>query len=47
MDNLKEQYDQIVSERKGIIEQINVLAENETVKKYFSLREQNDKLSKQ
>ena len=47
MDNLKEQYDQIESERKGIIEQINALAENETVKKYFSLCEQNDKLSKQ
>ena len=47
MDNLKKQYDQIVSERKDIIEQIKVLAENETVKKYFSLRELNDKLSKQ
>ncbi len=35
MDNLKEQYDQIESERKGIIEQINALAENETVKIFF------------
>lgn len=47
VDSLKEQYDQIVLEREGIIEQINVLAENEIVKKYFSLREQNNKLSEQ
>lgn len=47
MDNLKKQYDQIISERKDIREQMKVLAETETVKKYFFLRELNDKLSKQ
>ena len=44
MEKLKEKYDQIVAERQGVIEQINVLAENEFVKKYFALRKQNDKL---
>lgn len=47
MKNLKTKYDQIVSERKGLIEQINVLAEDETVKKYFQLRSQNDELANQ
>lgn len=47
MENLKTKYDQIVSERKGLIEQINVLAEDETVKKYLQLRSQNDKLANQ
>ena len=47
MKDLKEQYNHIVSERQTIIDQINVLAENETVKEYFALREQNDKLASQ
>ncbi len=47
MEDLKEQYNHIVSERQTIIDQINVLAENETVKEYFALREQNDKLASQ
>ena len=47
MENLKEKYNHIVSERQTIIDQINVLAENETVKEYFALREQNDKLASQ
>lgn len=38
MENLKTKYDQIVSKRKELIEQINVLAKDETVKKYFELR---------
>lgn len=46
MDTLKKEYEQVISERKNITEQIKVLAENETVKKYFSLCEQNDRLSK-
>lgn len=45
MEDLKEKYDQIVSQRKGIIDEINVLAEDETVKKYFELRKQNDELA--
>lgn len=45
MENLKEKYNQIVSERKDIINQINVLAENEIVKEYFALHQQNDKLA--
>ena len=47
MEDLKEQYNHIVSERQTIIDQINVLAENETVKEYFALREQNEKLASQ
>ena len=47
MEDLKEQYNHIVSERQTIIYQINVLAENETVKEYFALRKQNDKLASQ
>lgn len=46
MEDLKEQYNHIVSERQTIIDQINVLAENETVKEYFSLRQQNDELAR-
>lgn len=45
MKDLKEKYNQIVSERQGIIEQINALAENEFVKEYFELRKINDKLN--
>ena len=47
MGSLKEQYDKIVTERKELIEQINALADDKTVKKYFELRSQNDKLSNQ
>ncbi len=47
MENLKTKYDQIVSKRKELIEQINVLAKDETVKKYFELRSQNDELANQ
>ena len=47
MENLKTKYDQIVSKRKELIERINALAEDETVKKYFELRSQNDELSNQ
>ena len=47
MEDLKEQYNHIVSERQTIIDQINVLAENETVKEYFALCKQNDKLASQ
>lgn len=47
MESLKKQYDQIISERKELIEQINVLAEDESVKKYFELCQQNDKLARQ
>ena len=47
MEDLKEQYDHIVSKRQTIIDQINVLAENKTIKEYFALREQNDKLASQ
>lgn len=47
MEDLKEQYNHIVSERQTIIDQINVLAENKTVKEYFALRKQNDKLASQ
>lgn len=45
MENLKDKYNQVVSERKDIIDKINVLSENETVKEYFSLRQQNDELA--
>ena len=44
MKNFKDQYDKIVSERKELIEQINSLAGNETVKKYFELCDKNNKL---
>lgn len=47
MESLKEQYDRIVTERKVIIERINILADEETVKRYFKLRNQNDKLENQ
>lgn len=47
MENLKDKYNQVVSERKDIIDKINVLAENETVKEYFSLRQQNDELARE
>lgn len=47
MENLKTKYDQIVLKREELIEQINVLAENESVKKYFELRSQNDELANQ
>ncbi len=47
MEALKEQYAKIVSERKGLIEQINILAEDETVKNYLELHSQNDKLANQ
>ena len=47
MENLKTKYDQIVLKREELIEQINVLAENEIVKKYFELCEQNNALANQ
>lgn len=47
MENLKDKYNQVVSERKDIIDKINVLSENETVKEYFSLRQQNDELARE
>lgn len=45
MESLKNQYDQIVSEKKGLIEQISVLEENEKVKKYLKLCSERDKLA--
>ena len=47
MENMKNQYDKIVSERKELIKEINSLAENEIVKKYFELCNKNDKLATQ
>ena len=47
MENLKDKYNQIISERKKIIDKINVLAENETVKEYFSMRQRNDELARE
>ena len=42
---IKEQYDEIVLARKEIIEQIKILADDETVKKYLELCKSNDQLS--
>lgn len=47
MEDLKATYEQVVLERKDIIDRINVLAEDETVKEYFSLCKQNDELASQ
>ena len=47
MENLKDKYNQVVSERNDIIDKINVLAKNKTVKEYFSLRQQNDELARE
>lgn len=44
MDNLKEQYNQIILNRKGIIVRINELEENEAVKEYLDLCKQSDQL---
>lgn len=41
MKNLKEQYDEIVTERKKIIDQINFLVNDEKVKKYLELCNRN------
>lgn len=45
MENLKEQYDEIVTKRKKIIDQINFLVNDEKVKKYFKLRNENSELA--
>lgn len=47
MSTLQEQYAKIVSERKEIITQINELADNEKVKTYFRLCNQNNQLAEQ
>ena len=47
MGNLKEQYNQIILNRKGIIVRINELAENEAVKEYLDLCKQSDQLLSQ
>lgn len=44
MEDLKFRYDQIVSKRKRIIEEINRLEENETLRKYFELCGENEEL---
>lgn len=44
MANLKEQYNQIILNRKGIIVRINELEENEAVKEYLDLCKQSDQL---
>ena len=44
MENLRAKYEQIVLERKKFIEQINALADDEKVKKYFELSNQNNEL---
>lgn len=47
MENLKIQYDKIVTERKTIINQINDLKNNDIIKKYFDLCNQNNELVSQ
>ena len=47
MEDLKKEYEKILLERKSILDKINILAENESVKKYFSLCKQNNKLANQ
>lgn len=46
MENLKAKYEQIVSKRKDLTEQIEALAEDEKVKRYFELRSQNNQLAR-
>ena len=47
LKKLKDNYNQILSERKEIIEQINDLEEDETVKKYIELHSKNKELETQ
>lgn len=44
MDTKKEKYDEIAKKRNKIIEELNLLEENETVKRYLSLNQENTKL---
>jgi hypothetical protein len=44
MDNLEKQYEEILINRKTIIEQLKKLEENEVLKKYFELRKKNEEL---
>lgn len=44
MDNLKEEYDEIVNENEEVLDQINVLEQDDKVKKYFELCDLRDKL---
>ncbi len=44
MENLRAKYEQIVLKEKKLIEQINALADDEKVKKYFELSNQNNEL---
>jgi len=45
MENLKNQYEKIISTRNNIIEQISDLEENEVVQKYLELCNQDNKLA--
>ncbi len=45
MEDLKTKYNQVVLEREKLIEQIKILRENESVKRYFELRGQNIELA--
>lgn len=47
MKTLREQYDEMVKKRTEIIEQIRILDEDETVKKYLQLCNQNNELENQ
>lgn len=44
MSNFKKEYNEVREQRGNIIEEINKLKENEAVKKYIQLKEENDKL---
>ncbi len=47
MSNLKEEYDKIIEQRKKILEEMKPLGENEIVKRYMELTEQNESLFNQ
>lgn len=47
MENLKAKYDKILSQRKNLTEQINILANDENVRKYLELNKQKEELAKE
>ena len=46
MPELKEKYEQITNQRKNILDEINILKEDETVKRFFELCEKDDELAR-